>query len=52
MEKSEVDRQKLQSMYLEIRSLEAENIKTGKFDDKTMVRRIAQIIQKYAKEEL
>lgn len=51
MEKIEIDNQKTLDMFAQIRLLEAENLKTGKYDDNTMVKLIARIIQKCAKED-
>lgn len=45
----EIDKKKVLDMFTQIRMLEADNIKTAKYDDKTMVRYIMQIIQKCAK---
>lgn len=50
MERTEIDEKKRTLMYGEIRLLEAENLKTGKYDDKTMVKQICNIIKKYAED--
>lgn len=53
MEKNEISREidntKLLYMFGDIRSLEAENLRTGKYSDRDMVKLIVKIIQKYAK---
>jgi len=51
MEKNDINQEILNEMFLEIRLIEGENLKTGKYDDKTMVKLICNIIQKHAKEE-
>ena len=42
----------LNDMYIEIRSLEAENLKTGKYSDSQMVQKIANIIARHANDEV
>lgn len=50
MERIKIDEKKRALMYGEIRVLEAENLKTGKYDDKTMVKLISNIIKKYVED--
>lgn len=42
----------LNKLYLEIRATEATNAKSGRFDDKTMVKKIVNIIYTRVKEEI
>lgn len=47
----EVDQKKLTKMYMKIRQLESNNLKTGRLDDKQVVNMIVQIIAEILKEE-
>ena len=42
----------LNNEYIGNRSLEAENLKTGKYSDSQMVQKIANIIARHAKDEV
>ena len=42
----------LNKLYLEIRAMEATNAKSGRFDEKTMVKKIVNIIYTRVKEEI
>lgn len=46
----DVDKDLLNKMYLAIRIEEGNNLKTGKYSDETMVKRIVQIIKIVLKE--
>lgn len=51
MEKDDINQDKLNPMFRDIRILEGENLKTQKYNDASMVKKIVYIIQKYAREE-
>lgn len=47
-----IDAEKLDKMYMEIRKAEIKNDKTGQWDDKEMVNKITNFLIKMAKEEM
>lgn len=49
MKEKSINNEKMLQMYTDIRLLESENIRTGKLDDKEMVKRIINIINKHAR---
>ena len=52
MSKENLNDEVLNELYLEIRATEATNAKSGRFDDKTMVKKITNIIYTRVKEEM
>lgn len=52
MNKEKLNDEVLNGLYLEIRAAEATNAKSGRFDDKTMVKKIMNIIYTSVKEDM
>lgn len=51
MKMEKIDEKKLNEMFMKIRIEESTNLRTGKYDDKSMVKQIIKIIANQLKEE-